>query len=719
MRQAMRESALMAPPLHDVGARVAVAFQNHTKLFAGSVTGCRPQSSGRPIYDVNFDDGEAHTNLPEEQLRPARSLEAEMPVAARRPSDEQKTSASSASSRLWTTNTTEAAREQARPPTPNLPEEIQPGGKLHCGGDLCFPNMTLAHQPDADRYRMPLFMMRPLAVALFSGCDSCHCTTEHHDRSERRPGCEAHVSFAVQTPASVLGMGGRADDRQRLHHELLELGTTDVREQWSDAVWVPVYHFKGFPAPPVRLKYSEKHMYVLPWPRVVLYDVELGRDHPRSMLVAYDVEGGLSAETASDARKQFNFLANEWSFKLDRHSAESERSGCLHLDAQGWQRMEMLGIHDRRRNLHQPCDRRRPGVAVVHPEGDLDAYVVHLDHPEQFGSDAVKPIFNAISARLHALLPSASSRLAAALEHERVRERLYTGTTASGFISDDLIVNNVGVSSEYQSPPHFDVGDVGWTAAFSGARLLSFPGSRGARSFILIGCPFCTVKLALAPFGHSLMQRRGSIPVHAGKCGECGECPSTMSTCVDQQPSASLVPCMLGAAGCNLSENHTSLCTCKTSSPRARERPSQMHAHMQRREASDDDASRHGRNGDEQDESAASVPPAKRHHPADMFIQQWQDVPERKEDGRPRNLLIHPYTAAERAAHGRIGGEQDESAESAESAASVPPAKRRHPADMFIQQWQDVPQRKEDGRPRPRNLLIHPYTAAERAAMNL
>jgi len=88
--------------------------------------------------------------------------------------------------------------------------------------------MTVAHEPG--RYRMPLFMMQPRAVALFSGCDSCHCTTEHHDRSQRRPGCKAHVSFAVQTPASVLAMGGRADYRQELHRELLELGTTDVRE---------------------------------------------------------------------------------------------------------------------------------------------------------------------------------------------------------------------------------------------------------------------------------------------------------------------------------------------------------------------------------------------------------------------------------------------------------------------------------------------------------
>lgn len=447
----MRQSSLLAPPRYVVGARVAVAFQNHIKLFAGTVTACRLQPSGRPLYDVNFDDGEAHDNLREEELRPAwpaAATEGEKRVAARRPVEAA------------------GAPEHAQLPTPNLPNGLRPGGKNHCGGDLCFPNMTVAHEPG--RYRMPLFMMQPRAVALFSGCDSCHCTTEHHDRSQRHPGCKAHVSFAVQTPASVLGMGGRSNDRDELHGELLELGTTDVRERWSDAVWVPVWHFKEMPAPRSRLHYTERDMCVLPWQRVVLYDVELGRDHPRSVLVAYDMEGGLPAETASHARRHFDFLANEWGFKLDRHNTESERSGCLHLDGRGEQRMEMLGIHDRRRNLHQPSDRRRPGMPVAHSEGDLDAYVVHFDHPDKFGGNVVKPIFNAISARLHTLLPSATSKLAAALEHERVRERLYTGMMASGVISDDLVVNNVGVSSEYQSPPHFDIADVGWTAAFSG-----------------------------------------------------------------------------------------------------------------------------------------------------------------------------------------------------------------------------------------------------------
>ena len=63
-------------------------------------------------------------------------------------------------------------------------------------------------------------------------------------------------------------------------------------------------------------------------------------------------------------------------------------------------------------------------------------------------------------------MPSAMNELRIALATANVRERLYT-TLAGGVVSDDLIVNNVGVSSEYQSPPHFDVGDVGWTCAFA------------------------------------------------------------------------------------------------------------------------------------------------------------------------------------------------------------------------------------------------------------
>ena len=233
-----------------------------------------------------------------------------------------------------------------------------------------------------------------------------------------------------------------------------------------------MWHFKEKPSPPARLDYSESEMCALPWRRIVLYDVELGLDHPQAALVAYDVEGGLhpmhgQGEVASHARTHFGFLAKDWDFKLGRHMSKSGRSGCLHLDGRGGQRMEMLGIHDWRRNKHQPPDMKLDrALQVANPTAALDAYVVHMDSPAQFGGAVLKPIWNAISERMHALMPAAMGELAKQLAERGVRDNLRT-TVGAEVVSDDLIVNNVGVSSEYQSPPHFDVNDVGWTCAFA------------------------------------------------------------------------------------------------------------------------------------------------------------------------------------------------------------------------------------------------------------
>jgi len=38
---------------------------------------------------------------------------------------------------------------------------------------------------------------------------------------------------------------------------------------------------------------------------------------------------------------------------------------------------------------------------------------------------------------------------------------------AANVLSRDLLVNNVGVSESYQSPPHIDKNDIGWTFAFA------------------------------------------------------------------------------------------------------------------------------------------------------------------------------------------------------------------------------------------------------------
>jgi len=461
MRRAMRESLQLAPPKFEVGARVTVALPETGYRFAGTVRSCRaPPTGGRPLYSVELDgDDELLTDLLESDLKtgPGEPGTAAAPPLATRPSAD-----------LLQSTREHLEKAPLPPPPASLAEDLCPGGRSHCGGDLCFPNLTLAHEAADGRFRMPLFMMAPGAVALFAGATLCHCTTGHHEKAQRKPQCEAHISFAVQTPATVLGLGGQPAKRHELHNRLLELGTNDLRERWHDAVWLPVWHFRDKPSPHARLDYSESEMCVLRWRRIVLYDAELGRDHPRAALVAYSVDGGLPPAAASHARSHFGFLAKEWQFVLHRHNNETERSGCLHLDGRGEQRMEMLGVHDRRRNTFQPPDKTRsPSVVkVANRKADLDAYVVHMDSPAQFGGAALKPTWESISARMRDLMPSSMDKLKEALEKAHVRERLYT-TLAGGVVSDDLIVNNVGVSSEYQSPPHFDVGDVGWTCAFA------------------------------------------------------------------------------------------------------------------------------------------------------------------------------------------------------------------------------------------------------------
>ena len=225
--------------------------------------------------------------------------------------------------------------------------------------------------------------------------------------------------------------------------------------------WLPVWHFGDVPSPTGYLWHDAEHMCALPWRRIVLYDVET--DKP---LVLYDADGGLHGAPAAEARAHFAFLHDKWHFTLNRHTTESGSSGCLHLDRPGDQRMEMLGCHARGRNMHVPPDRARKWLKVANHKGNLDAYVVHMDAPE-FGCEApIKPLWNALSKSMHAMLPRAAAGMVDELRKVGVRERLYSAL-APGVLSEDLLVNNVGVSAAYQSPPHFDVGDVAWTFAFA------------------------------------------------------------------------------------------------------------------------------------------------------------------------------------------------------------------------------------------------------------
>jgi hypothetical protein len=301
------------------------------------------------------------------------------------------------------------------------------------------------------------------AVAIFQGATACHGTTRHNN--ERRAGSEAHISFAVQTPAAALRLdkAGQGEERRRMQRNMVENGLRDAGgDQWREAVWVPVWHFGGAKSPNGHLEYSEELMTPLKWKKIILYDVLTG-----CPLVFYDMEGGLADEGVREfTRGQFSFLHEEWQFKLHRGASESGASGSLHLDPQGQQRMEMVGIHARGYNVHKPPDRKRPGLAVANARGDLDAYVVHFDEPEQFSTPGVKWLWNYVSERMHALLPSASKEMVRLLRAAGVRDRLYT-EMARSVTSDDLLVNNVGISAGFQSPPHHDGRDVGWTFAFT------------------------------------------------------------------------------------------------------------------------------------------------------------------------------------------------------------------------------------------------------------
>ena len=318
--------------------------------------------------------------------------------------------------------------------------------------------MTLCRA--SHRFFMPLFCMKTRAVAIFPAADTNHGTVTHHPKWRRRAGCEAHLSCACQTPAFTLGVRARSAEYRAVHERLLRLGAGDAR-RLPGAVWLPVWHLTEEPPPDDRMSYDPKLMRALPWTVIVLYNVE--NNEP---LVIYLADGGVENQYLLNAHQQFNFLHNEWRFGLHRQKSGCSSHGCLHVDGQGCQLMQMLGVREQGRNVDTRPDGSRPEHEVANPTGDLDCYVVHFDHAWRFGGPQVKPLFNHLAERVHAILPTASAALVEALNAAKVRERLYS-KAAEDTMSDDLLISNVGMSAAYQNPPHKDRNDAGWTPAFS------------------------------------------------------------------------------------------------------------------------------------------------------------------------------------------------------------------------------------------------------------
>ena len=334
----------------------------------------------------------------------------------------------------------------------------------HCGGDLYFTSLVLAEPACCHRwtgaYRHPYFLMMAGAAAWFESSRLSHGTAQHENVRCRSKGCKAHLSIAAQLPGDLLpGVATNAAPTTQLHSELMDAMSADANEKWGDdpaSVWLAVHVVETEPQS-VRLCYDEVHMCVLPFRRVVLYDAAA---KPRKrVLVVYDASGGLSPEEQHRVRGQFDWMHSGWKFSLDRQSGSSAL-GSLGYDKAGRQRMEMLGIKNRKWNKGKKGgpDKTRPGHAVHNPNGPLDAYVVHFDD-QRFGKEQMKWLMNALSARMHSALPQTYGRLRKALAEADLGKLVYS-KDAPDFVSDDWVCSNIGLSAGYQSPPHCDVNDI-------------------------------------------------------------------------------------------------------------------------------------------------------------------------------------------------------------------------------------------------------------------
>ena len=335
----------------------------------------------------------------------------------------------------------------------------------HCGGDLYFTSLVLAEPACCHRrtgaYRHPFFPMMAGAAAWFESSMLSHGTAQHENVRCRSKGCKAHLSIAVQLPGDLLpGVATNAAPTTQLHAEVMDEMSADANEKWGDdpeTVWLAVHKVEPEPQR-VRLCYDEAQMCVLPFCRVVLYDA--AAEPRKRVFVVYDPSGGLSAEEQHRVRGQFDWMHSGWKFDLERQSGSSMR-GSLGYDGAGKQRMEMLGIRNRKWNKGKKGgpDRSRPSHAVRNRAGPLDAYVVHFDD-QRFGKEQMKWLMNALSARMHSALPRTYGRLREALVEADLGKHLYS-EDAPDFVSDDWVCSNIGLSAGYQSPPHCDVNDMG------------------------------------------------------------------------------------------------------------------------------------------------------------------------------------------------------------------------------------------------------------------
>ncbi len=96
--------------------------------------------------------------------------------------------------------------------------------------------------------------------------------------------------------------------------------------------------------------------------------------------------------------------------------------------------MDMMGIHSRSRNKHNPPDSKRLQLQTANQLGDLDLFDVHHDQ-EKFKNKNIGIIWEAINKWMHVALLQASEQMMEELQKAAVIERVYSAG-AGNFVSN-------------------------------------------------------------------------------------------------------------------------------------------------------------------------------------------------------------------------------------------------------------------------------------------
>ena len=383
-------------------------------------------------------------------------------------------------------------------PDPDIEDMFMPWSGVACGGNIHFGTTIAAHPHARSDDGSGLYPTISHAMAEGAGIifnsQIAHGTCHHHPAAERHPGdrsqisiaryqspaglalpaamfsrwrssvrtgSKAHWSVAVQTPACAMNptyAKYTLGETVREYELCLQTMAEDARANYGDALWPPAWNVKDAKGPvdargrPYDTLYDAGHVWTVQHKRVVVYNAALDPMHAKGgdIVWIYDFNMGFNVMELKMMRRELNFLY-KWQFVLHR------TMGALWRSEAGQQYMVMTGVQHRGRNINLNPETTRRSHEIASSNGDHDAYVRHFDY-EKFSPLLFHYFFNIIAGCFRRAAPRTSGYIAATLKGsnfaERIRSKLGRLCT-----SDDLTVNNVGISSAYQSEQHADFSD--------------------------------------------------------------------------------------------------------------------------------------------------------------------------------------------------------------------------------------------------------------------